>query len=296
MRIEFIPLSHFLKIHNEYVKMHDQMENTCGPYGLTYILRGLGYYYHGDLEVTEDYLAKLARTRIAPEEEATRKETMTSVLYGRLSFKEAAERHGKLLYRYELPISTRLEELGTSAEGVKHALETVTNGKLLGIPIPSRKGNTIYFTKEVFQKLIDLLIEKVDEWEYQALLNIQTSHLINHVSPIHDMFLAIMAYKPEEALGASPWKVGHFVSLAGFVRRINEREENFMLLRDTYKNAGYRGYHIQPAESVRKALVRDDGREGGILLIVEKELAGEVEEELRKLNLIVSLWNNGSPF
>ena len=296
-KVEFLPLTKFLEIHREYLLMGNQMENTCGLYALTYILRALGYREHGGVEVSEDYLAYLARTRIAPEEEKARREAMLKLLYGEASFSEVAEKYGRIMYRYELVTTDNPSELGTSAEGVKYALETATNGELVGVPIPSRHGDEVYFTEDSFMKLTKLLMDKISEWEYQAILNLQTSLLINSISPYHDILTVILSPNPELSIGPNPWRVGHFVSLAGFIRVIDGGSERiYFLLRDTYKNAGYRGYHVQPMSNVRRALVRDDGREGGILLIVKKGIAPKVEEAIKALGLKVGLWNNGTPF
>ena len=297
VKVEFLPLAKFLEIHREYSLMGNQMENTCGLYALTYILKALGYREHGGVEVSEDYLAYLARTRIAPEEEKARREAMLKLLYGEASFSEVAEKYGKIMYRYELVTTDNPSELGTSAEGIKRALEVVTNSELVGVPIPSRRGDEVYFTEGNFMKLTKLLMDKIDEWEYQAILNLQASKLINNISPYHDIFTALFSPNPELSIGPNPWSVGHFVSLAGFIRVVDSGSKRiYFLLRDTYKNAGYRGYHVQPASNIRRALVRDDGREGGILLIVKKDIAPEVEKAIKNLRLKVGLWDNGTPF
>lgn len=295
--ILFLPLDKFIDIHREYISLGDQKEETCGLYALTYILRGLGYRYHRDIPIDEDYLAYLARTRISPEEEQLRREVFTKLLHGSISLKEAMEKYGKILYRYELKTTTNPIELGTSAEGVKYALETASDGELRGVPIPSRRKDTIYFTEERFLRLVKLLIERIHEWRYQAILNVQTSKFINMISPYHDLFVVLFSEKPEAAIGYSPWSAGHFVSLAGFVKVKKEGSEKiYFLIRDSYKNAGYRGYHLQPLERVREALVRDDGREGGVLLIVRKDIVEEVEREIKELGLVIDLWDNGTPF
>ncbi|MEM0235808.1 DUF6885 family protein [Thermofilum sp.] len=296
-KIEFLPLDKFIEIHKEYILMGDQKEETCGLYALTYILRGLGYRSHNGIDIDEDYLSYLARTRISPEEENLRKEVFTKILYGEMGPEEAIRRYWKIVRKYELPTTINPAELGTSAEGVKYALETVTNGELAGVPIPSRRGNEVYFTEDKFLNLINLLVENINTWKYQAILNWQTGKLVNIVARFHDIFLVLFSKDPLMAIGLNPWRVGHFVSLAGFVKVYqNNENRTYFLIRDSYKNAGYMGYHVQPINRVREALVRDDGREGGILLIVRKEIAKEVENAIKDIGLTVGLWNNGTPF
>jgi len=296
-KVEFLPLANFLEVHREYMKLGNQMENTCGPYTLAYILRALGYREHNGVEVTEEYLAYLARTRIAPEERRAREEAMVKLLYGEEDPSSIVKKHGKILYRYELLVTDKPSELGTSAAGVKYALEAVTRGDLVGVPVPSRRGERVFFTQEAFKKLVMLLIDKIYEWRYQAILNLQTGMLLNSIGIYHDVFEIIFSQNPELSVGPNPWRVGHFVSLAGFIRIVDTSGEKiFFLIRDTYKSAGFRGYHVQPLENVRRALVRDDGREGGILLIVAKNIAPEVEAAVKNLGLEVGLWDNGTPF
>jgi nitrogen-specific signal transduction histidine kinase len=47
---------------------------------------------------------------------------------------------------------------------------------------------------------------------------------------------------------------------------------------------------------VRKALVRNDGREGGIMLIIKREFENEVKNAIESIGIPVEIWDNGSPF
>ena len=295
MKIKVILLSNFRDIHKEYMSLGNQMENTCGPYTLLYILRGLGFRSHGDVPLSEDYIAYLARTRISMDELRLRKEVYEKLVRGELRVEELDDRYRRVLYRYELPVAKDERELGTSPKGLKYACELITNGTYTCVPLPARKGSTVYFTKERFRELTELLIYKVFEWKYQAILNLQVSKLINFIEPPYDLLEVLTLENPEDVFGLSPLNVGHFVGLAGFIVS-EDLKRMYYILRDTYKSIGYHGYHIQPLENVRRALIRDDGREGGILLIVPRDVASDVEAELRKLGLVIDLWDNGTPF
>jgi hypothetical protein len=298
MKIEFLPLARFIEIHREYIDMKDQMENTCGPYALTYILRGLGYKIYNNIEISEDFIAHLARTRISPEEVKLREEAIRRMLYNEEPYEKILEKYGKVLYRYDLPISDKPEEIGTSVEGLKYALEVITNKDLIGVPIPSRRKEKIYFDEQRFMRLINVLMDNIERWSYQAIMNIQTDLLINNIGLYHDLFRVIFSNKPEHEIGRNLWKAGHFVSLAGFLKvyRNTSDVKIYLLIRDTYKNIGYRGYHIQPIDAVRKALVRNDGREGGIMLIIKREFENEVKNAIESIGIPVEIWDNGSPF
>ena len=297
MKIELYLLSNFKKIHDEYLRLKDQMKNTCGPYTLLYILRGLGFCTHNDIPITEDYLAMIARTRIDIKDKKLREEIMDKLLKGELSLSSLEKSYREILYRYELIPTTNPIELDTSPKGIKYACELITKGELVTVPIPSRRKERILFTEDKFRRLTELLISKIDEWNYQAILNLQTSHLINNINPFYDIFIALLSSKPTEEIGLNPQNTGHFLGLAGFAKVYRDSDVSiYYMLRDTYKGIGYRGYHFQPLESVRKALVRDDGREGGILIIVRKDKVDDVHRAIEGLDLEIGLWDNGSPF
>jgi len=86
---------------------------------------------YSSIKISEDYLAYLARTRIALEEERVRRDAMPKMPYGEASFSEVAEKYGKIMYRYELVTKGSPSELGTSVEGAKHTLEVVISGELV---------------------------------------------------------------------------------------------------------------------------------------------------------------------
>src|SRR6185437_17060902 len=60
------------------------------------------------------------------------------------------------------------------------------------------------------------------------------------------------------------WDAGHFVELAALVRG---PAGALVVVRDTYRELGERGHHVQPPERVAAALRRDDGSEGGIIVV-----------------------------
>jgi hypothetical protein len=65
-------------------------------------------------------------------------------------------------------------------------------------------------------------------------------------------------------------------------------------LLDTYKHRGFEGYQPQPAELMRRAMVRTDGREGGMLLIVPRWHVAEAESLLAGFGIPERMWSNGS--
>ena len=55
------------------------------------------------------------------------------------------------------------------------------------------------------------------------------------------------------------------------------------------------GHHLQPPDRVARALVRSDGREGGVLVIDAPQAAALVRARCLELGLEIRLWDNGTP-
>src|SRR5262249_5622076 len=72
---------------------------------------------------------------------------------------------------------------------------------------------------------------------------------------------------------APDWDVGHFVELAHVVRG---RVGSFVVVHDTYPSLGWDGHHLQPPQALAQALIRDDGRGGGVLAIARPDSADAV--------------------
>lgn len=67
-----------------------------------------------------------------------------------------------------------------------------------------------------------------------------------------------------------------------------------MIVRDTYRQLGWDGYHLQPAGAMAEALERGDGKEGGVLCVCEAAAAGALAGELEGAGFEVRPWDNGS--
>ncbi|MEX2465199.1 MAG: hypothetical protein WD428_04900, partial [Gaiellaceae bacterium] len=121
------------------------------------------------------------------------------------------------------------------------------------------------------------------------LANIRSGHLWGS-RPDPAVLLAHLAGHPVEPPPAD-WDVGHYVNLVTTVRGA---VGSLLIVRDSYRSLGWNGYHAQPPEAVAAALLRGDGREGGVLCICrpedEKSLRAKLQGgyELRH-------WNNGTP-
>jgi len=68
-----------------------------------------------------------------------------------------------------------------------------------------------------------------------------------------------------------------------------------MVLLNSFKERAFAGVEPQPAELMRRAVVREDDRRGGVLLVVAREAADRLIKEVEGVGLDVRTWNNGSP-
>ena len=87
------------------------------------------------------------------------------------------------------------------------------------------------------------------------------------------------------------WDCGHFVGIAGSVAGPGG---SLVVLRDTYRQLGWDGYHLQPAGRLAAALARGDGKGGGVLCVCEAAQAGVLGRKLGEAGFELGLWDNGS--
>lgn len=287
LKFEFRGLKSLDQLHGAFNGLKDQKTETCGPYSLLKIL--LSMQDGKDATLTEDHLAQLSGTLISHEEWQVSQDNIGA------KESELDEQTRQMYYPLKLGISDKEEELGTSAEGVYHAMETTLGDNFSLVPLPSVAGGSVQFTAEFFGALTSTIWKLLPEAGIHAILNCQMNRLCSNsrLSSFMDVidFLASGGVVEDD-----DWKVGHFMVFAGmFSVETASGVTRFYLMQDSYKNKGMHGYRIQPEERVRRALVRDDGREGGILLAVPK---GDYDRFLSELGMhfVKGVWNNGTPF
>ncbi|MDQ4081798.1 MAG: hypothetical protein M3123_02765, partial [Actinomycetota bacterium] len=57
----------------------------------------------------------------------------------------------------------------------------------------------------------------------------------------------------------------------------------------------WKGYHLQPPEALAAALERGDGREGGVLCLLDAEAERSLRERLDGDGYELRYWDNGTP-
>jgi hypothetical protein len=255
----------------------------------------VGFATHEGIDLTaEDYLAHLAAVVVEAAEVGPSAEISSRVTAGELSADEALAQFGRIWYRFPVRASADPVNSGTSPAGIARAIALATSGALGCIPVASRTADgATQLTPERWEQLLGLLADHVADWRWHAILNYEANQVLRPAHP---------RYRPEtlreldaaERIPRDDWGVGHFAGLLGLWRRRIDGEWWLVLL-DTYKERGFDGYQPQPAAVVRQALVREDGRGGGMLLVLPRATLVQATAALRRLGIEPRMWSNGSP-
>ncbi len=269
-----------------------QRPATCGAYVLSYLLAPLGFERHDGKDLTaEDYLAHLAGVIIEEYEVAPSEEVARQVAGGVLSETQALERYPHSWYRYPVRHSLDPAMSGTSPTGVARAIAVGTSGQLGSLPISARIGDAVQLTPERWAALLELLAAHVDAWRWHVVLNYESDLLLRPNDPAFTPG-NLRLPNPETVIPHDDWHVGHFVGVAGLWRM--DDGPWWLLLFDTYKERGFDGYQPQPAELMRRGLVRSDGRGGGLLVVVPRDAIDEAAAAIEGIGLCLTIWSNGS--
>lgn len=186
-------------------------------------------------------------------------------------------------YRLALPQTQQVKKAGTAVTGLIDAVSNATERRYVLVPLHTT------WSSERVEALIALCWEH-PSWEAIPLCNLRTGHLWGSRLLLSD----VMAYLngKEITIPAADWDTGHFLTLAG---KVEGQARSLILVRDTYPCMGWDGYYLQSADAIAKALNRNDGHEGGILLFVAAENKAEVERQAQERGFTIRDWDNGTP-
>jgi hypothetical protein len=240
-----------------------QKDNLCGPFWAARVLNDAGFEeWDGEL-IDQDAVALRAGTAL-PEPSGE-----PSVPRGAVSIAE---------YRLTLPL-TRADESGTSPAGLAMVIEQASGGELRAVPIRGLWNG----------ERVERLVGEAAGLGARLIANVRTGKLWgSHPAP--DQVLAELTGEPTTG-PAADWDVGHYIELAMLVRG---PRGSLVAVRDSYPTLGWEGNHLQPPRAVADALLRGDGREGGVLAVLHQRGAGDVVALVRQLGLETGVWNNGS--
>ena len=276
----------------------DQLANqrpaTCGAYALSYLLPPLGFIRQGALDLTtEDALAHLAGVVIEEYEVGPSEQVARRVAAGELNEAEALRDFGSIWYRYPVRSSSDPAASGTSPSGVARAIAVGTGGALATVPVPGRGSDgEPQLSSERWNALLDLIGSHLASWSVHAIFNYESDQLLKPEAPAYQSG-ALLRPDATDTIPRDDWGVGHFAGLAGLWRR--PWGERWIVLFDTYKERGFDGYQPQPAELMRRALIREDGRGGGVLLVLPREHIARALTRVADLGLVTGMWDNASP-
>jgi hypothetical protein len=269
----------------------DQRPSTCGAYAARYLLAPLGHpSAEGGDTTREDFLAHLAGTVLEAAEVGPAEEAGAAARASGLSDEEALDRFPDTYYGWPLRSSADPAVAGTSPTGVARAIALGSGGALTTLPVPARDaGGHVLLDPERWAALLDVLGEHLVAWRIHPIANYEADQLLD---PTTDAYRSGLAGRPVDDLPRDRWGVGHFAGVCGLWR--DAAGQTWILLLDTYKDRGWNGYEPQPAELLRRGLVREDGREGGLLLVVPREHLAALHGAVDAIGLEVRMWGNGS--
>ncbi|MEO8744137.1 MAG: hypothetical protein ABI334_01515 [Candidatus Dormiibacterota bacterium] len=240
-----------------------QKDNLCGPYWAARVLNDSGFKTWDGEPIDQD-LAALRAGTVLPDQSSN-----PEVPPGALS---------KADYRYKLPVAP-LPESGTSARGLAVVIEAASEGELRCIPL---RG--VWNVDRV-----ERLVEEGHEVGARLIANVRTGHLWGARAPA-EILVAELDGRPVQD-PAADWDVGHFVELVMLVRG---PVRSLVVIHDSYPSLGREGFHAQPPRSISAALLRGDGREGGVLAVVPRARFDAAEALFVELGLEIAYWNNGT--
>ncbi len=185
-------------------------------------------------------------------------------------------------YEATIPVATDEASAGTSATGVAQSIEELSRGALAVVPVAGP------WSAEAVVSLVEIAVATVPECALIA--NLRTGRLWGSRPPAR-LLLDHLLGRPVEA-PPPDWDCGHFLTIAACV---GGPDGALVVLRDTYPQLGWAGYHLQPAAAVAAALERGDGKEGGVLCVCGAPAAEALAGRLGEAGFGLRHWDNGTP-
>ncbi|HSS94037.1 MAG TPA: hypothetical protein VLR46_08605, partial [Candidatus Dormibacteraeota bacterium] len=168
---------------------------------------------------------------------------------------------------------------GTSAGALVTAIEGASGGELRCIPLRGAWN----------VDRVERLLDHVCQTGSRLIANLRTGRLWGSRPPV-DILLAELQGKPVH-VPTPDWDVGHFVELEMLIRG---PVRSLVVVHDSYPTLGWHGRHVQPPRVLVEALLRGDGREGGVLAVGPKAQAERMVRLAAEIGLQVGVWNNGT--
>jgi uncharacterized protein DUF6885 len=241
---------------------HQQKDSLCGPYHAARVLRNAGVTTWNGAPVDQDLVAVHAGASLP------RYESGPQVPPGAVSHRD---------YRHEL-LRGDPERAGTRAPGLAAAIEEISAGELVSVP----------FSGQWSPAAVEDLLVGIASLSVRLIANLRTGLLWGSRPPLEALLAALDGAELSDP-PAADWDVGHYVEL---VQLLRGRGGALVLVQDSYPSLGWNGMHLQPPAAVAAALLRRDGRGGGVLAVAPVAAASAVEELAPKLGLEIEIWDN----
>src|SRR5258706_16109890 len=240
-----------------------QKDNLCGPFWAARVLNESGYASWDGKAIDEDLIALRAGT-VLPEAHAG-----SDVPLG-----AASETH----YRYDLPRAP-VEQSGTSAQRLAQAIEAASSGQLRCVSLRGPWN----------AERVERLVEDATAMGVRLIANVRTGRLWGS-RPSIGLLLAELGGQSGQGPPAD-WDVGHFVELEMLIRG---PKGTLVVVHDSSPSLGWGGRHVQPPRALADALLRGDGRQGGVLAVVTMTREESVKALAARIGLEIGAWDNGT--
>ena len=184
-------------------------------------------------------------------------------------------------YEAAIPVASDGPLAGTSAMGVARGIEELSGGALAVVPVAGPWSAAT---------LVSLVGIAARTPGCVLIANLRTGHLWGSRPPARLLIDHLHGRRVE---GPPPdWDCGHYLTIAACVGGPGGA---LVIIRDTYPQLGWNGYHPQPAGALVAALDRGDGYEGGVLCACEAQAGEPLTRRLGAAGFEVRHWDNGSP-
>ncbi len=244
-----------------------QKDNLCGPFHAARVLRDAGVTEWEGEPLDQDLVALRAGTVLpAPEMGPAHPQVPPGAV-------------NRLDYRYELPLVEPAQS-GTAAGALADTIEELSAGRLACVPLSGHWSGD----------LVQRLVESAPAIEARLIANVRTGALWGSRPPIEALLAQLDGQDVAEPPPAE-WDVGHFLEL---VQLLRGRAGAFVLVRDSYPTLGFCTHHLQPPHAAAAALMRGDGHDGGVLVVVPAARVAAAKRLAAKLSLDTEIWDNGT--
>jgi len=252
----------------ELLALHDrelpQRDDLCGAFCGSLALGAAGVAARDGQPLDQDAVALAAGSVIAG-------------AHGSLPRGETGRRD----YRLAIPVIDDPAVSGSTAAGVRDAIEELSAGRLAALPCAGPwSGATL---DELFGLLAGY------EQPVTLIANLATHHLWGS-RPSVSQLLSYLYDGSQDGPGPD-WRVGHFVVVVG---RVLGPAGSLYAIADTYPALGDRGVHLQPRGRLADALERRDMPEGGMLVVVCEQDSERTRAAIGALGLREAVWDNGT--